>query len=109
MQNKFDKLINYVIMNHQINEHREYIMNKFKLNDIVIANFDKFDDTKHIIIAYVDNIIDDKIISIADINTKKSIDEFYHDGTFAHSNDMIIRIKKINDEQLLRLINFDNE
>ena len=92
-------------MNHQINENREYIM--FKLNDVVIANFDKF-DTKRVIIAYVDKIIDDKIISIAHIDTKKSIDEFYHDGSFAHSNDMIIRVKKINDEQLLRLINFDD-
>ena len=93
-------------MNHQINENREYIM--FKLNDVVIANFDKF-DTKRVIIAYVDKIIDDNVISIADINTKKSIDEFYHDGTFAHSNDMTIHIKKINDAQLLRLINFDDE
>ena len=77
----------------------------FTLNDIVIA---KFDD-KSAIIAYVDKIIDDKIISIAHIDTKKSIDEFYHDGSFAHSNDMIIRIKKIKDEQLIRLINFDDE
>ena len=77
----------------------------FKLNDVVIANF----DNEKRIIAYVDKIIDDNIISIAHIDTKKSIDEFYHDGTFAHSNDMIIRIKKINDTQLLRLINFDDE
>lgn len=75
-------------MNHQINERREFIM--FKLNDVVIANF----DNENRVIAFVDNIIDDNIISIADINTKKSIDEFYHDGSFAHSNDMTIRIKK---------------
>lgn len=93
-------------MNHQINEHREYIMNKFKLNDVVIAHFD---NTQRVVVAYVDKIIDDNVISIADINTKQSIDEFYHDGSFAHSNDMTIHIKKINDAQLLRLINFDDE
>ena len=48
-------------------------------------------------------------LSLGNPSVRKSIDEFYHDGSFAHSNDMIIRIKKINDEQLLRLINFDDE
>ena len=51
-------------------------------------------------------VVNDDIVSISNFTTNEQIDEFYHDGTFAHSNDMLIRVKKINDEQLLRLIDF---
>lgn len=90
-------------MNHQINERREYIMNKLKLNDIVIMKFDK---NERACLGFVDSIVNDEIVSISNFTTNEQIDEFYHDGTFAHSNDMLIRVKKINDEQLLRLIDF---
>ena len=90
-------------MNHQINERREYIMNKLKLNDMVIVKFDK---NERACLGFVDSIVNDEIVSISNFTTNEQIDEFYHDGTFAHSNDMTIVIKKINDTHLLRLIDF---
>ena len=106
MKNKFD-----ITIKHRYNESsnqrninkREYIMNKLQLNDIVIMKFDK---NERACLGFVDSIINDEIVSISNFTTNEQIDEFYHDGTFAHSNDMLIRVKKINDEQLLRLIDF---
>ena len=78
-------------------------MNKLQLNDIVIMKFDK---NERACLGFVDSIINDEVVSVSNFTTNEQIDEFYHDGTFAYSNDMTIVIKKINDEQLLRLINF---
>ena len=78
-------------MNHQINERREYIMNKLKLNDIVIMKFDK---NERACLGFVDSNINDEIVSISNFTTNEQIDEFYHDGTFAHSDDFFIRVKK---------------
>ena len=55
-------------MNHQINERREYIMNKLKLNDIVIMKFDK---NERACLGFVDSNINDEIVSISNFTKSK--------------------------------------